>query len=179
MRPIFACGAQGKVTLTVPANRDGSGYVCYAPAGRDLKRPARSFSVTQDYEGAVDWTFLPPMLRIRHHLPHLGRQRQTGSRQFVLRYKSKCAPNAPDAASARPQQRPSHRLHLHPGRFGNRVEHRAHRNRLAHLHPVRVRYSVHNSQPRVSPPRHLHRPTIVIDRMLARLPSLTWIRSAT
>lgn len=57
--PDIRVGAQGKLTLTVPANRDGSGYVCYAPAGRELKRPARSFRVTQDYEGAMDLD-IPP-----------------------------------------------------------------------------------------------------------------------
>jgi alpha-amylase len=57
--PDIQTDAQGKATLTVPANKDGAGYVCYAPAGRSLRLPVRAFSVTQDYEGAPDLDIKP------------------------------------------------------------------------------------------------------------------------
>ncbi len=57
--PDVRADARGKVTLTVPANQDGSGYVCYAPAVRYRRSAPRSYSVTQDYEGAMDLD-IPP-----------------------------------------------------------------------------------------------------------------------
>lgn len=57
--PDIRTDSQGKLTLTVPANQDGSGYVCYAPAERNIRIPAHPHSVTQDYEGAVDLD-IPP-----------------------------------------------------------------------------------------------------------------------
>ena len=57
--PDIRADTQGKLTLTIPANQDGNGYVCYAPAGQNLHIPVRSYSVTQDYEGAVDLD-IPP-----------------------------------------------------------------------------------------------------------------------
>ena len=57
--PDVQTDAQGQALLTVPANQDGSGYVCYAPAGRDVRFPAHPHTVTQDYEGAADLD-IPP-----------------------------------------------------------------------------------------------------------------------
>ena len=57
--PDVRADAQGKVTLTIPNDQDGNGYVCYAPAGRALRFLAHPHSVTQDYEGASDLD-IPP-----------------------------------------------------------------------------------------------------------------------
>ncbi|MCC6485733.1 MAG: hypothetical protein IT209_12900 [Armatimonadetes bacterium] len=59
--PDVATGDYGVITLTVPANSDGHGYVCYAPAGRKLiVPPPASYTVTQVYEGAADLD-IPPV----------------------------------------------------------------------------------------------------------------------
>lgn len=49
----------GAVTLTVPANRDGLGYVCYSRQGQDRALNLSSHDVTQDFEGAADLD-IPP-----------------------------------------------------------------------------------------------------------------------
>lgn len=49
----------GAVTLTVPANRDGLGYVCYSRQGQDRALNPGSHGVTQDFEGAADLD-IPP-----------------------------------------------------------------------------------------------------------------------
>ncbi|MBV9531521.1 MAG: DUF1929 domain-containing protein [Bradyrhizobium sp.] len=49
----------GSITLTVPPNVNGLGYVCYSRQGQHrVLRPA-SHSVTQDFEGAADLDILP------------------------------------------------------------------------------------------------------------------------
>lgn len=58
--PDVTAGAFGVIKLTIPANKDGRGYVCYAPAGRKLKAPdPPSYRVTQTYEGAADLDIAP------------------------------------------------------------------------------------------------------------------------
>ena len=49
----------GAVTLTVPANVNGRGYVCYSIQGQDRVVTPASHSVTQDLEGAADLDILP------------------------------------------------------------------------------------------------------------------------
>jgi galactose oxidase len=49
----------GAATLTVPANRDGLGYVCYSRQGQDRVLNPASHAVTQDFEGAADLD-IPP-----------------------------------------------------------------------------------------------------------------------
>jgi galactose oxidase len=49
----------GAVTLTVPPNRDGLGYVCYSRQGQDRPLNPASHAVTQDFEGAEDLD-IPP-----------------------------------------------------------------------------------------------------------------------
>jgi galactose oxidase len=49
----------GAVTLTVPANRDGLGYVCYSRQGQDRALNPGSHEVTQEFEGAADLD-IPP-----------------------------------------------------------------------------------------------------------------------
>ena len=44
----------GAVTLTVPANLDGLGYVCYSRQGQDRPLNPASHAVAQDFEGAAD-----------------------------------------------------------------------------------------------------------------------------
>jgi alpha-amylase len=50
---------QGRVTITIPENTGGFGYVCYSRAGISGNPDARGFSVTQDYEGAHDLDIRP------------------------------------------------------------------------------------------------------------------------
>lgn len=54
-----ATDGAGAVTLTVPANRNGLGYVCYSRQGQDRALNPGSHSVTQDFEGAADLD-IPP-----------------------------------------------------------------------------------------------------------------------
>ena len=54
-----ATDGSGAVTLTVPANRNGLGYVCYSPQGQDRALNPGSHGVTQDFEGAADLD-IPP-----------------------------------------------------------------------------------------------------------------------
>jgi hypothetical protein len=51
--------AQGNVTLTVPVNRNGLGYVCYSPAGQGGGFEIVPRAVQQDFEGAKDLDLLP------------------------------------------------------------------------------------------------------------------------
>jgi alpha-amylase len=50
---------QGRVTITIPRNEGGFGYVCYSRAGFGGGFPINSHSVTQDYEGAPDLDIKP------------------------------------------------------------------------------------------------------------------------
>ena len=49
----------GAVTLTLPSNRNGFGYVCYSRQGQDRALSPGSHGVTQDFEGAADLD-IPP-----------------------------------------------------------------------------------------------------------------------
>ena len=54
-----ATDGSGAVTLTVPANRNGLGYVCYSRQGQDRALNPGSHGVTQDFEGAADLDLSP------------------------------------------------------------------------------------------------------------------------
>jgi alpha-amylase len=49
----------GQVTITIPRNADGLGYVCYSRTGIDGGFEATSLRVTQEYEGAQDLDIKP------------------------------------------------------------------------------------------------------------------------
>jgi alpha-amylase len=51
--------ATGAVTVTVPANVNGMGYVCYSRRNLDKDIIPVSHAVTQDFEGATDLDILP------------------------------------------------------------------------------------------------------------------------
>jgi galactose oxidase len=51
--------AQGNITITVPRNNDGQGYVCYSRTGIGGAFEVHSHATTQDFEGAADLD-LPP-----------------------------------------------------------------------------------------------------------------------
>jgi hypothetical protein len=51
----------GAVTVTVPTNANGLGYVCYSRQGQDRVLAPASHRVTQDFEGAADLDILPCM----------------------------------------------------------------------------------------------------------------------
>ena len=61
MESSVAVNPQGNVVITMPANTDGSGYVCYAPTGLDLSITdhAPNGAVSQDYEAASDLDIMP------------------------------------------------------------------------------------------------------------------------
>jgi alpha-amylase len=46
--------AQGKVTIGIPQNDNGNGYVCYSRAGLDRANPANHWAAHQVFEGAED-----------------------------------------------------------------------------------------------------------------------------
>jgi alpha-amylase len=50
---------RGRVTITIPRNDGGRGYVCYSRAGLSGDLAIQGHSVTQDYEGAQDLD-IPP-----------------------------------------------------------------------------------------------------------------------
>jgi galactose oxidase len=54
-----ATDGAGVVTLTVPPNRGGLGYLCYSRQGQDRALNPGAHSVTQDFEGATDLDILP------------------------------------------------------------------------------------------------------------------------
>ena len=49
----------GRVTITIPRNDGGRGYVCYSRAGIGGDFAIQGHSVTQDYEGAPDLDIKP------------------------------------------------------------------------------------------------------------------------
>ena len=55
---VFTDGS-GNVTITVPRNNGGLGYVCYSRAGQDGGFEITTRPVTQDFEGAADLDILP------------------------------------------------------------------------------------------------------------------------
>lgn len=50
---------RGRVTITIPRNDGGRGYVCYSRAGIGGQFAVQGHSVTQDYEGAPDLDIKP------------------------------------------------------------------------------------------------------------------------
>jgi hypothetical protein len=57
---VFTDGV-GDVTIQVPANVNGLGYLCYSRVGQDRPLPMQSHSATQVFEGAADLDILPAM----------------------------------------------------------------------------------------------------------------------
>ena len=57
---VFTDG-NGNVTITVPRNDRGLGYVCYSRAGNSGGFDIQTRSVTQDFEGAPDLDILPAL----------------------------------------------------------------------------------------------------------------------
>jgi len=55
---LFTDGG-GNVSIPVPANVNGLGYVCYSRVGQDRALPMTSHAATQDFEGAPDLDILP------------------------------------------------------------------------------------------------------------------------
>lgn len=55
----LATDATGAMTVTVPANVNGLGYVCYSRQGQDRVLAPASHGVTQDFESAADLDILP------------------------------------------------------------------------------------------------------------------------
>lgn len=51
--------ATSLVTITIPTNANGRGYVCYAPPAQAGPFPVASIAATQDYEGAADLDIKP------------------------------------------------------------------------------------------------------------------------
>jgi alpha-amylase len=62
LSPEVETDANGRVTVTVPANRGGTGYVCYSQEGLDSAFAIEPKSVTQDFEGASDLDIPPALL---------------------------------------------------------------------------------------------------------------------
>lgn len=57
--PDLRTDANGVVTLRIPANRDGDGYVCYSVAGRNESIRVNSKAVNQEFLGARDLDIKP------------------------------------------------------------------------------------------------------------------------
>jgi galactose oxidase len=57
---VFTDGG-GVVSISVPPNMNGLGYLCYSRVGQDKALPVASHAVTQDFEGAADLDILPAM----------------------------------------------------------------------------------------------------------------------
>lgn len=49
----------GRVTITIPSNATGNGYVCYAPVGLQFARNRNVSPVTQEWLGALDLDISP------------------------------------------------------------------------------------------------------------------------
>jgi alpha-amylase len=59
--PNVAADAHGNVTLTIPRNVGGEGFVCYAPPAPLAPFSVSARSVTQDYDGAADLDIKPAL----------------------------------------------------------------------------------------------------------------------
>jgi galactose oxidase len=57
--PDAVTDVEGKVTITIPPNNNGSGYVCYSRAGIGGGFNVVTLPVTQDFEGAADLDLSP------------------------------------------------------------------------------------------------------------------------
>jgi galactose oxidase len=57
--PDVMTDAGGNVTINIPKNSNGFGYVCYSVAGQNATFNIDTKSVTQDFEGAEDLDILP------------------------------------------------------------------------------------------------------------------------
>ncbi len=57
--PDAVTDAEGKVTITIPPNNNGLGYVCYSRAGFGGGFNVVPLPVTQDFDGAADLDLLP------------------------------------------------------------------------------------------------------------------------
>jgi alpha-amylase len=57
--PTVNTDARSMVTITIPKNDNGKGYVCYAKAAQIAPFPANPIAAVQDYEGASDLDIKP------------------------------------------------------------------------------------------------------------------------
>jgi galactose oxidase len=57
--PDTVTDGQGSVTITIPPNNNGAGYVCYSRTGFGGGFAVNSQPVTQDFDGAADLDILP------------------------------------------------------------------------------------------------------------------------
>ncbi len=57
--PDVYTNGSGQATITIPADSNGSGYTCYAPAGIGGSFPVSGVSTTQEYAGAQDLDIKP------------------------------------------------------------------------------------------------------------------------
>jgi glycosidase len=57
--PDVVTDGNGDVTVTIPKNENGFGYVCYSIDGQNAGFPVATRPVTQDFEGAADLDILP------------------------------------------------------------------------------------------------------------------------
>ncbi len=55
----------GRVTITIPRNVNGGGYVCYSRTGLDTAIQVRTLKVTQAFEGAQDLDIKPATAGVR------------------------------------------------------------------------------------------------------------------
>jgi hypothetical protein len=83
--PDAFTGGAGNVTITIPPNNNGLGYVCYSVEGRDSAFDITTRSVTQEFQGAADVDILPALA---------GKTVQVG--------RVWCASNSPIRATLRP-----------------------------------------------------------------------------
>lgn len=58
-QPAVQTDAQGRATITIPANADGAGYVCYSTEGAPGIGTALPIRTTQEYAGAADLDIQP------------------------------------------------------------------------------------------------------------------------
>ena len=57
--PAVTTDETGSVAITIPANKDGDSYVCYAPAGMSRNLPYTPKRVNQEFFGAADLDIKP------------------------------------------------------------------------------------------------------------------------
>ena len=151
--------AQGKATLTVPANVDGAGYACYAPARRTLRLPVRRFSVTQDYEGAPDLDIQPAdntqIVSICRVWAAKGTQIRAALTYDTTAWTPQTRVTLQMQGPANP--RPLARVYS-AGMNGTAWSNSRQTNRLAHIHDSRLRHSRGQPQTLLPSPPHLHCP---------------------
>lgn len=58
-KPDVYCDGSGGVTLDIPADVNGGGYVCYAPVNQTGTTTVNNYATTQEYAGAQDLDIKP------------------------------------------------------------------------------------------------------------------------